>query len=91
MSHQETEDYGSRLAWFLTGAAIGAAFAILYAPKAGKDTRQLITRTARDSREAVTDTTRDVIERGRDIYVRSRQVVDDAADLFERGPKLVRG
>jgi gas vesicle protein len=84
-------DDSGKLTWFLMGAALGAACALLYAPKSGKETRNLITQKAQDASDAVTGTGRDIYERGKDVYDRGRQVVDDAAALFERGRKLVRG
>ena len=89
--HEQLEQRGAFLGWFLAGAVIGAAVAILYAPKAGRDTREAISKTARESRDAVNETTREVVERGREIYERGRTLIEDAADLFERGRKLVRG
>ena len=85
------EDDSGKLTWFLMGAAIGAACALLYAPKSGKETRDMITQRAQDASDKVSGTGRDLYERGKDVYDRSRQVVDDAAALFERGRKLVRG
>jgi gas vesicle protein len=43
----------SNIAWFLTGAFIGAAAAILYAPQSGKDTRQYISDKTQQGRDAV--------------------------------------
>lgn len=82
---------GSNLAWFLTGAFIGAAVAILYAPKSGKETRQYLTDKVQQSKDAVTDTSSSIVEASKDMFDRGRQLVDDAADLFERGRKLVKG
>ncbi len=84
-------DDSGKLTWFLMGAALGAACALLYAPKSGKETRNLITQKAQDASNAVSGTGRDIYERGRDVYDKGKQVVDDAAALFERGRKLVRG
>ena len=56
--HDRQTDWSNRLAWFLTGAIIGATAAILYAPKSGKETRQYITDKTQQGREAVTDTVR---------------------------------
>jgi gas vesicle protein len=78
----------NRLAWFLTGAIIGATVAILYAPKSGKDTRQYISDKSRD---AIGDTGKNIVDASREMFERGRQLVDDAADLFERGRKLVKG
>jgi gas vesicle protein len=87
-----TEDQGSSgLAWFLTGAILGATVALLYAPKSGKDTRQFLSDKTQQSREAVADSSREIIDASRDMFERGRKLVEDAADLFERGRKLVRG
>ncbi len=92
MPEDTVQDNGSgRFTWFLIGAALGAACALLYAPKTGKETRNLITQKAQEAGDAVTGTSRDLYERGRDVYGKGKQVVDDAAALFDRGRKLVRG
>jgi gas vesicle protein len=80
-----------KLGWFLTGAAVGAAIALLYAPRSGRDTRKLLSKTGRAGKEAVTETSRELVETGRDLYDRGCQLVEDAAELFERGRNLVRG
>ena len=87
----EQESGSSSLAWFLTGAIIGATVAVLYAPKSGKDTRQYITDKTQQGREAVTETSKDIAEAGKEMFERGRKLVEDAAELFERGRKLVRG
>jgi gas vesicle protein len=96
MSHEEQNQeeessFGSNVAWFLTGAFIGAAVAILYAPKSGKDTRQYLADKVQQSKEAVTESSNNIVEASKDMFERGRQLVDDAADLFERGRKLVKG
>jgi gas vesicle protein len=88
----QTQGQGnSNIAWFLTGAFIGAAAAVLYAPKSGKDTRKFITDTTTAGRDAVESTGTDIVEAGRDMFVRGRKLVEDAAELFDRGRKLVKG
>jgi gas vesicle protein len=77
-------DNSNRVVWFLTGAALGAAVALLYAPQSGRDTRRYITKKARKSGEAISDT-------GRELFEKGRKMADDAADLFERGRRLVEG
>jgi len=79
------------LVWFLTGAALGASIALLYAPYAGRDTRRLLAKKTRQGREAVSEASRDLADKGRELYVKGRRVADDAAELFERGRKLVEG
>jgi gas vesicle protein len=81
----------SNLAWFATGALIGVAAGILFAPASGRETRRRLSETASRSKEAVEDKSKDLLETGRDMFERGRKLVEDASDLFERGRKLVRG
>jgi gas vesicle protein len=84
-------DDGSRFVWFLTGAALGAAIALLYAPQSGEQTRKLIGRKAREGRDVLADQGEELIDRGKELFERGRKVADEAAELFERGRKLVEG
>ena len=90
-SNESQSQAGNNVAWFLTGAFIGAAAAVLYAPQSGKDTRKYITDKTQMGREAVETKTHDIAEASKDMFERGRKLVDDAADLFERGRKLVKG
>jgi len=92
-NHNEEEgfNFGNNVAWFLTGAFIGAAVAILYAPKSGKETRQFLADKVQQSKDAVAESSNNIVEASKDMFERGRQLVDDAADLFERGRKLVKG
>jgi gas vesicle protein len=92
--NQEQEDElgaGSNVGWFLTGAFLGAVVALLYAPKSGGETRQYLADKVQQSRDAVSDSSLSLVEAGKDMFERGRQLVDDASDLFERGRKLVKG
>ena len=61
----------SNIAWFLTGAFIGAAAAVLYAPQSGKDTRKLISDKTQQGREAV-ESAGTGYRRGEQGHVRTR-------------------
>ena len=90
--HEKQEEQSSAgFGWFLAGVIIGACAAILYAPKSGKDTRGFLTEKAQAGKDAVTDKSKDVFAAGRDMYDKGQQLVEDAAALFERGRKLVKG
>lgn len=79
----------TKFMWFLAGAVVGATVAILYAPASGEKTRRAIGRTAVRGKEALADTGRDLVDKGKEIYEKGRKVADDAADLLDRGKKLV--
>ena len=89
---EQNEEQGvSTVAWFVTGAIIGATAAILFAPKSGKDTRRYIADKAEAGKEAVENVSQDIVDASRDMFERGRKLVEDAADLFDRGRKLVKG
>jgi gas vesicle protein len=89
---EKNEEQGvSTLAWFLTGAIIGATAAILFAPQSGKETRRYIADKAQAGRDAVETASQDIVDASRDMFERGRKLVEDAADLFERGRRLVKG
>ena len=69
---------------FLIGGATGAEFALLFSPRSGEETRELISDAAREGARRA----RDVADRGREIGERAvgrgRQLVDDAAQTVSR-------
>ncbi len=84
---QSVGSYG----WFAAGVVLGAAVAVLYAPKSGKDTRELIGKKTDENLGAINESSKDLIEKGRELYERGRHIAEEAAELFERGRELVRG
>ena len=86
-----SEDNTSKLVWFLAGAAIGSAIALLYAPASGLETRRKIGAAADRGRERLNESSRDIVEKGKELYDRGRKMADDASELFESGRKLVQG
>ena len=63
----------------LTGAVIGGVIALLYAPKTGKETRQLIKEKATDVVDAIKDKTSGVVD----------EVKDAASEASRRGQAAV--
>ena len=82
---------GGKLVWFLAGASIGATIALMVAPQSGRETRRIIKRKTREGREVLSDTSRDLMEKGRDLYEKGLRVADDAAEMIERGRRMVEG
>jgi len=85
------EDSSGKFIWFVAGAAIGAAVALLYAPASGQETRKKLVDATDQGRQALADQGRDLYERGREMFERGRKLADEAAEMFERGRKLVEG
>lgn len=46
---------GDKFLFFIAGAGIGAILALLFAPKSGRETRELLAKTATDSKEFLTN------------------------------------
>jgi gas vesicle protein len=86
MARDESAGAGTVLLAFLVGAAAGAAVALLYAPAAGEQTRELLGEKSRESREKAAalaqkgrqvinegrETLTTAIERGREAYEQAR-------------------
>jgi len=63
---------------FLVGALSGAAVALLYAPKSGRETREYLGERARESRARAAD----AAAKGREVLNQSRETITSA---IERG------
>ena len=85
------QESGDKVVWFLAGAAIGAAIALLYAPASGEETRAKLLDRANEGRDLLGDRGRDLMDRGRELYSKGKSMADDAADMLERGRKIVEG
>ena len=54
-------DNSSRIVWFLAGASIGAAVALLFAPESGAQTRRRISRKTGEGYESLTDSGKEIL------------------------------
>jgi gas vesicle protein len=76
MAKDDCAGGGSILLAFLLGAVGGAAVALLYAPAAGRDTREYLGDKARESRERAAD----AAAKGRDIVAQGRETLTTAIE-----------
>jgi gas vesicle protein len=67
---------------FVGGALLGAGLALLYAPRTGKETRQMLAKKAQDLKDAAAD----AIGRGRHLAGAMRQRMGEA---IHRGQEAV--
>jgi gas vesicle protein len=72
---------GDKFLYFLAGAGIGAVLALLFAPKSGRETRELIARTAADGRDFLTNK---VTEGKQYVGETGRKVSDDFSNFVDR-------
>jgi len=80
-----------KVAWFLAGTAVGAAVALLYAPKSGKETRRYLGKKTEEGCELISETGKEIADRGKELYEKGRKLADEAAEMIDRGKKLVHG
>jgi gas vesicle protein len=69
------EKQSSGFSWFLAGLGIGALIGVLYAPRAGKETRDELVSSAREGTEY--------------LKQRGREAADQMGDLVDRGKAQV--
>ncbi len=77
----------------LIGALIGAAIALLYAPKSGRETKKDITRAARRAKNStvdlIEDTIDDVTDFVNDLRGKAADIADQGADLSGKARKEI--
>ena len=83
----ENSGGSDKLLFFMAGAGLGAVLALLFAPKSGRETRELIARTGKDSRDFLTNK----VAEGRQIVEeRSRKMGDDFTSFVDRSKEAVQ-
>ncbi len=81
------ENNGDRVLYFLAGAGIGAVFALLLAPKTGRETREILIKTAADGKEFVTTK---VAEGRQYVGETGRKVTDDFGTFVDKSKEAVQ-
>ena len=73
---------GNSLVWFLAGLGIGALAGVLYAPRSGDETREVIRSRAEDGRAYVRDRARQAREQAGQWVDRGREVLNQQKEQF---------
>jgi gas vesicle protein len=73
---------GSSLVWFLAGLGVGALAGVLYAPRSGSETREVLRARAEEGREYVRNRAREAREQAEDWAGRGREVVNQQKEQF---------
>ena len=85
---------GEKALYFILGAFIGAATALLLAPQSGEETRRLIASKAREGADFVTNQTRGVTEKASGFVDRGKELLqqqkDQLAAALEAGKQAYR-
>jgi gas vesicle protein len=77
-----SENNSNSVLWFLAGLGIGAVVGVLYAPRAGSETREAIRSTAEEGREYVRNRARQAREQAEEWADRGRDVLNQQKEQF---------
>ena len=78
---------GDKFLFFMAGAGIGAVLALLFAPKSGRETREIIARTATDSRDFLSTK----VNEGRQVVEeKGRRFGDDFNSFLDKSKEAVQ-
>jgi len=76
----EGSSTGDRALYFILGGFIGAAVALLFAPRSGEETRKLIAARARESADLMANRTRSVAEKTSSYVDRGKEILQQQRD-----------
>jgi gas vesicle protein len=83
------EKQSSGFSWFLAGLGLGALIGVLYAPKAGRETREELMSSAKEHTEYLKQRGRDAVDQVGDIVDRGKGQVNEyvgrGKEYVERG------
>ena len=95
MSEEATT--GEKVLYFVLGAMIGSATALLLAPRSGVETRKLILTKAREGADAIASRTKSVagktseyVERGKEILQQQRDQISAAIEAGKQAYREVK-
>lgn len=70
------ENVGAKISYFIVGLGIGTLVGILFAPRAGEETRDLLAQKADEGREYAQKKARELRERAEDLIERSKEIIN---------------
>lgn len=86
----KARDFGRKLMYFMLGGGIGAAIALLCAPKSGKELRQDIANTAAKGYDETLDAANRVKEQSLDYYEAAKDRGSKVLDLIAEKASAVK-
>jgi gas vesicle protein len=78
----EENNGGSQIGFFLAGLGIGAVVALLFAPRSGKETRDMILQKAEDGADFVKTKGDEIRKQAEDAVEKGKDVVNKQKDLL---------
>ena len=87
---EDDSNVGTAVTFLLIGLGIGAATALLLAPKTGKEMRKDLRRGYKDARERISDLTDDARDRVEDVLDRGAEIVEAVREKTDPVVKAMR-
>jgi gas vesicle protein len=75
-----SDNLGTKFSFLLAGIGIGAAIALLFAPRSGEETRELIGKKAGKGRDYIAGKTRELRQQAEDYVEKGRKKAERIAD-----------
>jgi gas vesicle protein len=73
---------GNGVVWFLAGLGVGALVGVLYAPRSGSETRDVLRSRAEEGREYMRNRAREAREQASDWVERGKDVLNQQKEQF---------
>ncbi len=86
-----SDNGGNKVSYFLVGMGIGALLGILFAPKSGEETRDLLVRRADEGKDYAQRKARELRERADDLVDRGRDAVETGRDAINDAIEAGKG
>jgi len=74
------DNIGSKVSYFIVGLGVGALLGILFAPKSGEETREILSKKAEEGKEYAQRKARELRERAEDLLEKSKEVASRQKD-----------
>ena len=87
-NRNESCNAGVAVLSFLTGALVGAAVALLTAPKTGRETREMLVGYGEDLREKARHLPEELRERTGSAFEHGKELIERGKELIERGTEM---
>src|SRR5258708_39581557 len=89
MSERDNDSVVSGLGWFLAGLGVGALVGVLYAPKAGKETREDLMASAMEAKDRAAVLAQQAQDKAAELAAQGKQQVNEYVDrgkeYYDRG------
>lgn len=74
------DNVGSKVTYFLVGLGIGALVGVLFAPKSGEETRDLLSKRADEGKDYTQRKARELRERAEEMIERGKEIATKQKD-----------